>query len=241
MGSRRFARPRALVAACMMLGSAAALGACAPMDETAAVITVPDPAAAEASRLALTPDLAPDFAPVDPALYAARSDGAFTMPAIDVASFPPGLLRHEVAYAGPEAPGTVVIDTRGPFLYYVEPEGRAIRYGIAIGREGFGWTGEGVIARSARWPRWTPPPEMIARDPGLRQWAAGMPGGPDNPLGARALYIYFDGADSGFRIHGTNQPRSIGWAASSGCFRMLNQDVADLYDRIRMGAPVKVI
>lgn len=236
MESRRFAR---VVASMMLGGVAAALCACAPLSETAAVVQVPEPAPAEAqaSRLALAPDLAP----VDPAIYAARADGAFTMPAIDVASFPVGLLRHEVPYIGPEAPGTVVIDTRGPFLYYVEPEGRAIRYGIAIGREGFGWTGEGVIARSARWPRWTPPPEMIARDPSLREWASGMPGGPKNPLGARALYIYFDGADSGFRIHGTNQPRSIGWAASSGCFRMLNQDVVDLYERIHMGAPVKVI
>jgi lipoprotein-anchoring transpeptidase ErfK/SrfK len=179
--------------------------------------------------------------PVDPTLYASRADGNWTLPAIDVATFPPGLLRHTVPFETGEPPGAIVIDTKGPFLYLVEPEGQAIRYGIAVGREGFGWSGEGVIARTARWPRWTPPPEMIARDPGLAQWAGGMPGGPRNPLGARALYIYFDGADSGFRIHGTNEPRSIGWAASSGCFRMLNQDVVDLYERVRIGAPVKVM
>lgn len=220
----------------LVLGAALAVSlasiGCAPVSETAGVVAVP-----EASRLSAAPDLDPS----DPAYYAAIADGAWTVPAIDIAAFPPGLLRHRVSYAGPEAPGTVVIDTRGPFLYYVEPGGEAIRYGIAIGREGFGWTGEGVIARAARWPRWTPPPEMIARDPSLREWAGGMPGGLNNPLGARALYIYFNGADSGFRIHGTNQPRSIGWAASSGCFRMLNQDVIDLAGRVSMGAPVKVI
>lgn len=222
--------PRVPLIPCVLL----ALAACAPSRETAAVVPV---GGAEASRLSL----APDFEPADPAYYLARPDGAWTVPAIDVAAFPAGLLRHHVAYEGAEAPGSIVIDTRGPFLYFVEPGGRAVRYGIAIGREGFGWTGEGTIARAARWPRWTPPPEMIARDPSLREWAGGMPGGLDNPLGARALYIDFDGADSGFRIHGTNQPGSIGWAASSGCFRMLNQDVIDLYERVRMGAPVKVI
>ncbi|TPE52281.1 L,D-transpeptidase [Amaricoccus solimangrovi] len=216
-------------AACLAL----ALGACAPT-EPAGLVQAESP---EAARLSLSPETEP----VDPALYAARPDGAWTIPAIDVGRFPPGLLRHTVPYAGAEAPGTIVIDTKGPFLYYVEPGGQAIRYGIAIGREGFGWTGEGRIARTARWPGWTPPPEMIARDPSLRPWAGGMPGGPRNPLGARALYIYFGGADSGFRIHGTNQPGSIGWAASSGCFRMLNQDVIDLYDRVRLGAPVRVI
>jgi lipoprotein-anchoring transpeptidase ErfK/SrfK len=182
--------------------------------------------------------------PPDPALvamYAARPDGERTVPAIDVTAFHRALLRNEVDYPTDEAPGTVVIDTKGPFLYLVEGEGRATRYGIAIGREGFGWTGSGTIQRSARWPRWTPPPEMIERDPSLEKWRDGQPGGVTNPLGARALYIYFGGQDSGFRIHGTNTPKSIGWAASSGCFRMLNQDVIDLYDRVNMGAKVVVI
>lgn len=178
---------------------------------------------------------------VDRSFYAARADGNWTLPAIDVDWFHPALLRNEVAYETVEVPGTVVIDTTGPFLYLIEPDGMATRYGISIGKEGFGWTGEGVIARTAHWPRWTPPPEMIRRDPSLEPWRGGMPGGPDNPLGARALYIYFDGRDSGYRIHGTNQPRSIGYAASSGCFRMLNQDVIDLYDRVAKGAKVVVI
>lgn len=179
--------------------------------------------------------------PADPAVYAARADGDRMLPAIDVAAFHPALLRNRVAYETTEVPGTIVIDTTGPFLYFVEPEGMATRYGIAVGREGFGWKGTGVITRTSRWPSWTPPPEMIKRDPSLAKWAGGMPGGVNNPLGARALYIYFGGRDSGYRIHGTNTPKSIGWAASSGCFRMLNQDVIDLYDRVGKGAKVVVI
>jgi lipoprotein-anchoring transpeptidase ErfK/SrfK len=174
-------------------------------------------------------------------IYASRADGDRTLPAIDVDAFHPALLRNRVEYPTGEAPGTIIIDTSGPFLYFIEGDGMATRYGIAIGREGFGWKGAGNIARTARWPGWTPPAEMIARDPSLEKWRDGMPGGLSNPLGARALYIYFGGRDSGYRIHGTNQPTSIGWAASSGCFRMLNQDVIDLYDRTARGAKVIVV
>ncbi len=184
---------------------------------------------------------APEQPLVDQTYYASRADGARWLPEIDTDAFHPALLRNEVAFETEEAPGTVVIDTKGPFLYLVEGEGRAIRYGIAIGRSGFGWTGEGVIARRAKWPTWTPPPEMIRRDPSLAKWSGGQPGGVTNPLGARALYIYFGGRDSGYRIHGTNTPKSIGYAASSGCFRMLNQDVIDLYDRVPNGARVVVM
>ena len=204
---------------------------------TAPVIS--PPAAARLSTEPAVEKPAPDPALV--AMYAARSDGERTVPAIDVTQFHRELLRNEVDYPTTEAPGTIVIDTRGPFLYLVESEGKATRYGIAIGREGFGWNGTGTIARSSKWPRWTPPPEMIERDPHLAKWKDGQPGGVTNPLGARALYIYFGGHDSGFRIHGTNTPKSIGWAASSGCFRMLNQDVIDLYDRVPMGAKVVVL
>lgn len=231
------------VRACALLIAAVALGACAAAPATGPVVTEATAPAPEAGRAAAAvPDPvkpAPDPALV--AMYAARKDGAKTLPAIDVTAFHRELLRNEVDFPTTEAPGTVVIDTTGPFLYLVEPGGRATRYGIAVGREGFGWTGDGTIARRAKWPTWTPPPEMIARDPHVAKWAGGQPGGVTNPLGARALYINFGGADSGYRIHGTNTPKSIGWAASSGCFRMLNQDVIDLYDRVQIGAKVIVL
>lgn len=219
-----------------------------PASEAAPVVREV-PAAPAAPKSEPTPEpkpeasraVQPDLLPADPSVYAARTDGGRTVSAIDVSAYHPALLRNRVPFATAEAPGTIVIDTKGPFLYFVESEGMATRYGIAVGREGFGWTGQGTIARTARWPTWTPPPEMISRDPALKKWAGGMPGGADNPLGARALYIYFGGADSGFRIHGTNQPKSIGWAASSGCFRMLNQDVIDLYERVDRGARVVVL
>jgi lipoprotein-anchoring transpeptidase ErfK/SrfK len=185
--------------------------------------------------------VAPVAAPVDAAHYAARADGNRMLSAVDLEAIHPELLRNQVEYASDEVPGTIVIDTKGPFLYLVQGEGKALRYGLAVGREGFGWTGEGTIARNAQWPTWTPPPEMIKREPYLEKWKAGMPGGTQNPLGARALYIYFGGLDSGYRIHGTNTPGSIGRAASSGCFRMLNQDVIDLYEQVEKGAKVIVI
>lgn len=230
-----------------LLVAAVALGACAGVPATGPVVTdatpsAPTPEAARAATglpIALAPTPAPDPALV--AMYASRPDGNKTLPAIDVTAFHRELLRNEVDYPTSEAPGTIVVDTKGPFLYLVEAGGKATRYGIAVGREGFGWTGSGTIARRAQWPTWTPPPEMIARDPHVAKWAGGQPGGVTNPLGARALYINFDGADSGYRIHGTNTPKSIGWAASSGCFRMLNQDVIDLYDRVQIGAKVIVL
>ena len=205
--------------------------------EGPAEVAVEAPAAAEPPAAIKPP--APD--PQLVATYAARADGERMLPAVDVTAFHRELLRNEVDYVTAESPGTVVIDTHGPFLYLVEGDNKATRYGIAVGREGFGWSGTGTIARRAKWPTWTPPPEMIARDPHVARWKDGQPGGVTNPLGARALYIYFDGRDLGYRIHGTNTPRSIGWAASSGCFRMLNQDVIDLYDRVHMGAKVLVL
>ena len=222
----------------LLIGAAALTGCVESRIEPVAVVSVaPAPAIEAPVPVALPPGPDPELV----ATYAARADGERMVPAIDVTAFHRELLRNEVAFQTDEAPGTIVIDTRGPFLYFVEGGGRATRYGIAIGREGFGWTGAGTIGRGARWPRWTPPPEMIERDPSLEKWRDGQPGGVSNPLGARALYIYFDGRDSGYRVHGTNTPKSIGWAASSGCFRMLNQDVIDLYDRVQTGAKVVVL
>jgi len=143
-------------------------------------------------------------------------------------------LRQEVDYSGSERTGTIVIDTPNKFLFLVLPHGRAIRYGVGVGRPGFEWAGVKTITRKAEWPDWTPPPEMMLRRPDL---PTHMDGGPDNPLGARALYL----GSSMYRIHGTNDPATIGQNVSSGCIRMMNEDVIDLYDRVRVGAKVIVI
>jgi lipoprotein-anchoring transpeptidase ErfK/SrfK len=142
--------------------------------------------------------------------------------------------RQEIDYSGREAPGTIVIDTPQKFLFLIEPGGRAIRYGVGVGRPGFEWSGVKAITRKAEWPGWTPPPQMMLRRPDL---PAHMDGGPGNPLGARALYL----GSSLYRIHGTNEPETIGRDASSGCIRMMNEDVIDLYNRVRVGTKVIVI
>jgi lipoprotein-anchoring transpeptidase ErfK/SrfK len=146
----------------------------------------------------------------------------------------PQFQRQEVDYSGPEAPGTLVVDTPEKFLFLVEPHGKALRYGIGVGRPGFTWSGVKRISRKAEWPDWTPPAEMVLRRPDLPRH---MAGGPDNPLGARALYL----GSSLYRIHGTNEPSTIGHNVSSGCIRMMNEDVIDLYDRVPVGAKVIVL
>jgi lipoprotein-anchoring transpeptidase ErfK/SrfK len=138
-------------------------------------------------------------------------------------------------------PGTIVIDTAGKYLYLVVKGGKAMRYGIGVGRQGFSWAGRAIIRRKAKWPTSTPPAAMVARDEFAAKWAGGMPGGPANPLGARALYLYKGNRDTLYRIHGTTVPSSIGRAVSSGCIRMLNADVADLYDRVPLGTEVVVL
>lgn len=150
-------------------------------------------------------------------------------------------LPQLVDYPAAEAPGTIVIDPEHRFLYLVLGQGRAKRYGIGVGREGFEWSGTAAIRRKAQWPKWIPPKEMVARDPKAAQWPDGMPGGPDNPLGARALYLYQGEVDTLYRIHGTPDAGSIGRAVSSGCIRMLNADVAELYDRVAIGTKVVVL
>ncbi len=146
----------------------------------------------------------------------------------------PIYLRQEVAYAGPQRAGTIVIDTPNKFLFLVEKGGKALRYGIGVGRPGFAWSGIKAISRKAEWPDWTPPSDMLKRRPDL---PTHMAGGPDNPLGARALYL----GSSLYRIHGTNEPYTIGTNVSSGCIRMMNEDVIDLYDRVRVGTKVIVM
>ena len=151
-------------------------------------------------------------------------------------------MRRSVRIDTDEAPGTIIVDSQRKFLYYVEGGGRATRYGVGVGREGFGWSGDMKVGRKAEWPGWTPPKEMIARERANGHiLPAHMEGGIDNPLGARALYLYSNGRDSTFRIHGTNQPWSIGLNMSSGCIRMMNEDVTDLYERANTGTKVVVI
>ena len=142
--------------------------------------------------------------------------------------------RQEVDYDGGHAAGTIVIDTPNKFLYLVQGDGRALRYGIGVGRPGFEWSGVKNISRKAEWPDWTPPAEMLLRRPDLPRH---MDGGPENPLGARAMYL----GSSLYRIHGTNEPATIGTNVSSGCIRLTNDDVTDLYDRVRVGAKVVVL
>ena len=146
----------------------------------------------------------------------------------------PRFQRQEVDYTGREAPGTIVVDTPDRFLFLIEPGGRALRYGIGVGRPGFEWSGVKRISRKSEWPDWTPPPQMLLRRPDLPRH---MAGGPDNPLGARALYL----GSSLYRIHGTNEPSTIGHNVSSGCIRMMNEDVIDLYNRVPVGAKVIIL
>jgi lipoprotein-anchoring transpeptidase ErfK/SrfK len=149
--------------------------------------------------------------------------------------------RKEVSLRTSEPPGTIIIDPYSKYLYLILENGRAMRYGVGVGRQGFEWSGTAVIRRKAKWPRWTPPKEMVERDELAAKWANGMPGGPTNPLGARALYLFQGDVDTLYRIHGTFQPQTIGTAVSSGCIRMINADVSDLYERVSIGAKVVVL
>ena len=159
---------------------------------------------------------------------------AYANPQDDGGEVRADLKRQIVNYRTSEAPGTIVIDTPNTHLYFVLPGGKAIRYGIGVGREGFTWSGVKTVERKAEWPDWTPPPEMIARQPYLPRFVAG---GPTNPLGARAMYL----SGSVYRIHGTNAPSTIGGRVSSGCIRMVNEDVIDLYSRVNVGTKVVVL
>lgn len=182
--------------------------------------------------------------PLHRAMYDVVSDDGHTLPAIPYSRIDPRYLRQEVSYQTAEAPGTIVVDTKQHFLYLVQTDGKAVRYGVGLGRAGYAWAGKGKIQWKAKWPRWTPPDEMVARQPELASISAangGMVPGLNNPLGARALYIFKDGKDTLYRVHGTPDWQSVGKATSSGCVRMLNQDVIDLYDRVPQGAPIVVI
>jgi len=154
------------------------------------------------------------------------------------ASVPDNFRRHIVDYSRREMPGTILVDTDARYLYYVLPQGKAIRYGVAVGEEAMAFSGVARVGRVAEWPDWMPTPEIQAR---LGPYPARVAGGPANPLGARAIYLYQSNKDTLYRIHGTNQPEYIGQAISSGCIRMTNEDVIDLYDRVKPGAIVVVL
>jgi lipoprotein-anchoring transpeptidase ErfK/SrfK len=171
--------------------------------------------------------------------------GCTTAPASREAD--PTFARKVVTYPTPEQPGTILIDPGSHFLYLVQGGGQAIRYGVGVGAEGFVWSGRATIHNKQEWPDWYPPVEMMARKPELRehmvqlQSGLGMPGGPENPLGARAMYLWHGNKDTLYRIHGTNEPWTIGTNVSSGCIRLTNDDVADLYNRTRVGTKVIVL
>lgn len=169
-------------------------------------------------------------------------DDKFPIAAVDTSRLAERNLRQSVEFATHEHPGTIVIDTENRFLYLVQEHGKAIRYGIGVGVDGLEFKGSAVVGYKREWPRWTPTDNMIRRNPDLyASLRGGMKGGPSNPLGARALYLFKDGKDTLFRIHGTSEPRTIGKAVSSGCIRMLNHDVIDLHRRVPSGSRVVVL
>ncbi len=188
---------------------------------------------AAATSFAATASASPFF-PFGPPNQSAPMVQAPVDESDDTAELPARFKRQVVDYRTNEAPGTVVIDTPNTYLYLVLGNGRALRYGIGVGREGFTWSGTQNVTKKAEWPDWTPPPEMIERQPYLPRF---MAGGPGNPLGARAMYL----GGSVYRIHGTNDPSTIGHRVSSGCIRLTNEDVSDLYTRVNVGTKVVVL
>ncbi len=176
-------------------------------------------------------------------LYGSLPNEKFPVPAVPEGELEERYFRQQVNYKTREKPGSLIVDTRNFYLYLVEPNGKAMRYGVGLGKAGFEWSGRARVLWKQEWPKWTPPAEMIERRPELEKWSeenGGMPGGLDNPLGARALYIFEGNVDTLYRLHGTPEYRSIGKAVSSGCVRMVHQDVIDLYGRVKTRAPILV-
>ena len=209
----------------LIVGTSLALVACNQTVPTQLSLAVPEPQ---------------KLAAVD-ARYQALPDERFPVQAVHANELDPKYARQRVRYETHHPPGTIIVDPNAKFLYLVQEGGYAMRYGVGVGREGFGWSGTATIARKAQWPTWTPPAEMIKRQPELKRYASGMKPGTENPLGARALYLFQNGRDTLYRLHGTNDPSSIGQDVSSGCVRLLNQDVIDLYQRVPTGSKVVVL
>jgi lipoprotein-anchoring transpeptidase ErfK/SrfK len=229
---------RAFLTGLSASAAAAALAACTTTPETAPVAGATSTATALAS-LGVGLDYALMYGPVE--------GEKFPIAAVDIARVDPVFLRREVDYPTAEAPGTIVVDPVAHYLYLVQPGGRAIRYGVGVGKEGFEWSGAATVNSKQEWPDWYPIQEMLDRRPDIvpmlvpLQSGMGIPGGLRNPIGARGLYLWQDGKDTLFRIHGTTEPYSIGQSVSSGCIRMINQDVIDLYERVPVGTVVKVL
>lgn len=176
--------------------------------------------------------------------YSARPNEKFPIPAVKRDSFPSKFHRRLVKYDTKEKVGSLIVDSKNFYLYHVRPEGKAMRYGVGLGRAGFEWSGRARVAWSRKWPTWTPPPEMIEREPELEKYSwqnGGMPPGLKNPLGSRALYIFEGKVDTLYRLHGTPNPQTIGKAVSSGCVRLVNQDVIHLYENVKRNSPILVL
>ncbi|MBS3652548.1 L,D-transpeptidase [Pseudaminobacter sp. 19-2017] len=186
----------------------------------------------------------PSSKPTVPPMYYEMPNERFPIAEVDIAKLDQRFWRTEVDYPTQEKPGTLIVDTPAKYLYHVKANGRATRYGIGVGRDGFAWAGQAIVAYKRQWPRWTPPDSMVARQPELEPYSienGGMGPGLKNPLGARALYIHENGVDTLYRLHGTPQASSIGKAVSSGCIRLINQDVIHLYNEVRDGSRIVVV
>ncbi len=175
------------------------------------------------------------------ALYGPAPDKKFPIPAVDVSKVDPKYYRRTVSYDTNEAPGTIIVDPGNYYVYRIEGDGNATRYGANVGRDGFLWSGDAYVGRKAEWPTWTPPKEMIQRQPEAAKYARGMPGGPDNPLGARTLYLYQKGVYTLYTIYASSDPESIGTNLTSGCTGLLTQDMIDLYSRTPVKTKVIVL
>ena len=215
-----------------VLAGLASLGALALAGCSTTGSTRPAVATAEPTRI-VPPDVL--------AMYGPLPDEDFPIPAAPIHLLDPVYWRQEVDNITGEKPGTVVVDTANRFLYWTMPDGRAMRYGVGIGRAGFEWNGRAHIAYKRKWPVWTPPAEMIARQPEIEKYRHGQPPGLENALGPRALYIHQGNRDTLYRVHGNMDVHSIGKAVSSGCVRLLFQDIIDLHDRVPNGSPIVVL
>lgn len=218
----------------MIVGSAGVLSACNTGIDTLTTSSVsgqmPRPAIGVDANLSTSAKM-----------YAAQQDGDYLLSAIPFEKMDKRFRRQRVVNDTGMPKGTILVNPHSHFAYYIFSDDEAVRYGVGVGQAGLEWSGDAIIKRKAVWPRWTPPAEMLERKPELAKYAGGMPGGLENPLGARALYLYADGRDTLYRLHGTPEWESIGKSMSSGCIRFMNQDVIDLFNRVPNGTRVRVI